>query len=230
MFSKSPLNVDFSTKTCYCLVNIVNAFSGFYGFARFVIAKPLYPGPPPATISRCCRGRRPRRPAEGSRPLPTCPSYVGAGHARPASFPQTHPCRTQPGRTCAAPTTLPADLSVCAPVQTPPHFFIYYLLFIKGVPHAHHQRRCRCCGRIPHHRFPSHERPGRAAPHPRRYHCPHPERNARAGLSAQPERPPSAQQRRAQAGHRVFLAAGLPRQYAGALPFFNTDRPAREKL
>ena len=113
MFSIFLLNVDFSSKTCYCLVNKVNAFSGLYRFTECVVIKSRHPG----------RGRRPRRPAEESSPLPTCPSYVGAGHARPAAFPQALSCRTRPGRTCAAPTTLPAGLLVCAPAQTPPYFF-----------------------------------------------------------------------------------------------------------
>ena len=89
---------------------------------RRTVGRPV-PWPPPAPISRCCRGRRPRHPAEGASPLPACPSYVGAGHARPAAFPQALSCRTRPGRTCEAPTPLPAGLSVCAPAQTPPYFF-----------------------------------------------------------------------------------------------------------
>ena len=37
---------------------------------------------------------------------------VGAGHARPAAFPQNQFCRKAAGRTCAAPTTLPIQKSI----------------------------------------------------------------------------------------------------------------------
>ena len=58
------------------------------------VGRPAHRPPCPFAIRRsladCCRGRRPRRPAEGSRPLPTMQTGKGdttarlrAGHARP---------------------------------------------------------------------------------------------------------------------------------------------------
>ena len=58
------------------------------------VGRPAHRPPCPFAIRRsladCCRGRRPRRPAEGSRPLPTMQTVKGdttarlrAGHARP---------------------------------------------------------------------------------------------------------------------------------------------------